>query len=134
MLPLNNNIFVVDGGHLLHRVVWLTAATYNVICILYGSYVVRHYGLNVTVIVDGYSDILNTKAEEHRRRAEKITSADVIVEGGLIVTATRAQFLGNPRNKLQLIGLLGRNLREAGINMTKAFADANTLIVGQQLR
>jgi hypothetical protein len=93
------------------------------------KYVVRHYGLNVTVVFDGYADILNTKAEEHRRRNKKATSPDIIVQGDMTVTHTQSQFLGNSKNKTQLIDLLEINLREAGVNVLRAAADADTLIV-----
>jgi hypothetical protein len=128
-LPDGHNTFVVDGGHLLHRVIWPTPATYSDICMAYVRYVVRQYGVDVTVVFDGYGDTMSTKAEEHRRRTKKATSPDIVVQNSLIANPTQSQFLGNNHNKSQLIDLLELHLREGGVNVQKAAADADTLIV-----
>lgn len=132
-LPEGCSMFVLDGGHLLHRVVWHYPATYSAICNSYIRYIMNHYGLNVTVVFDGYLTTLNTKAEEHRRRAEKGTCADVVVEGNMSVNTTQAKFLANPKNKSQFISLLGAQLIEGGITVFVADADADGLIVNKAI-
>jgi hypothetical protein len=51
----------------------------------------------------------------------------------MAVSTTQAQFLGNSRNKSRLIDLLAIHLGEAGLNVLKAAADADTLIVNSAI-
>ena len=70
--------FVIDGGHLLHKVVWQQPA--GIYAELYGqycSYLLQHYRI-ATVVFHGYFDTLTKKSEEHRRRATQVHSADII--------------------------------------------------------
>ena len=61
--------FVVDGGHLLHSVIWPRPATYGEVCDMYLKYVVKHYQYAVTVVFDGYTEDQTTKSIEQMRRA-----------------------------------------------------------------
>ena len=64
-----NATYIIDGGYLLHRVVWDSEETFNVILDKYVQYVRRHFGSRVTVVFDGYNDCTrNIKAAEQRRR------------------------------------------------------------------
>ena len=70
--------FVIDGGHLLHKVVWQQPAEkYADLHGKYCSYLLQHYP-NATVVFHGYFDLLTTKSEEHRRRATQVHSADIL--------------------------------------------------------
>ena len=51
---VNNAKFVIDGGHLLHVVVWPTDATYQDVCDAYATYALRHYNNDYIVVFDGY--------------------------------------------------------------------------------
>lgn len=62
----DNVLFVIDGGFLLHRVVWPSNVKYGSIFYLYITYVKRHYGLNCIVVFDGYKNS-NYKNAEWRR-------------------------------------------------------------------
>ena len=64
-------VYVIDGGHLLHSVVWPCPATYGEICQTYVSHILTYYGQAVTVVFDGYADFSSTKSEEQKRRAAK---------------------------------------------------------------
>ena len=61
---------IIDGGQLLHVVVWPTPLTYETVIDLYVNYVVSHYNQGRTIVIfDGYGDKQTTKSQEQRRRA-----------------------------------------------------------------
>ena len=63
-----NATYIIDGGYLLHRVVWDSEETFNVFLDKYVQYVRRHFGDRVTVVFDSYDDSTrNIKAAEQRR-------------------------------------------------------------------
>ena len=66
--PGRSAYFVIDGGALLHRVVWPRGLTYNVICLLY---VQRRYP-RATIVFDGYDDGPTTKDCTHHRRGHQL--------------------------------------------------------------
>lgn len=125
--------FVVDGGFLLHRVVWPRIATYEQLYEVYVSYVLRHYGASCTVVFDGYDETNNTKAEEHRRRAAKFVSVDILFDDAMEVTTGQEKFLRNPRNKTRFIECLTIRFRRAGIYVKQAVSDADVLIVNSAI-
>ena len=55
----NVEIYVIDGGYLLRRVVWDKQSTYQEIIQKYLSYVESHYG-KCSIVFDGYQDQLKT--------------------------------------------------------------------------
>ncbi|GBN73034.1 hypothetical protein AVEN_44198-1 [Araneus ventricosus] len=64
-----NTTYIIDGGYLLHRVVWDREEIFDAIFEKYVYYVNRHFGHNVIIIFDGYSDYTkNIKVAEQRRR------------------------------------------------------------------
>ncbi|GBM90086.1 hypothetical protein AVEN_136002-1 [Araneus ventricosus] len=70
-----NNFVVVDGGHLLHKVVWQRNMNFGDIAKRYLTYLQTHYGSNVAVVFDGYPSDVNgksTKSAERIRRANLI--------------------------------------------------------------
>lgn len=125
--------FVVDGGFLLHRVVWPSMSTYEQLYGVYVSYVLRHYGTCCTVVFDGYDERNNTKAEEHRRRAAKSVSVDIMFDEAMEATIPQEKFLGNPRNKTRFIEGLTIRFRRAGICVKQAVSDADVLIVNSAI-
>lgn len=52
-IVLENCVNIVDGGFLLHRVIWKQNSTYSTICASYINCIQRHYGQNCTVVFDG---------------------------------------------------------------------------------
>lgn len=58
---------MLDGGALLHRVIWPKGKTYDEICNIYVEYVLPKYG-RATVVFDGYLDQPSTKDSTHEKR------------------------------------------------------------------
>ena len=94
-----NAIFVVDGGHLLHTVVWPEGGTYRDVCDAYITYTQNHFGGGSTVVFDGYANKYSTKEGEHRQRTMKKTSSDIMFDMNMPTTTTHASFLANNNNK-----------------------------------
>ena len=124
-----NCLYVVDGGFLLRHVIWSKPSTYAGVCQSYISHVLNHYGVQSTVVFDGYGSTTSTKQAEQRRRAEKCTSSDIMFEESMPTTTSQAAFLANSNNKKRLIQFLTERLLMAGIRVRQAEADADTLIV-----
>src|SRR6218665_703981 len=61
--------YVVDGGWLLHQVKWQQMVTYADTFQRYVQYVLSHFGMNVTIVFDGYCNRPNMKDHEHDRRS-----------------------------------------------------------------
>ncbi|MPC62735.1 hypothetical protein E2C01_056826 [Portunus trituberculatus] len=99
----NNCQFVVDGGYLLHSVVWPQRSTYRNVYQGYIAYVLNHYGAGITTAFDGYNTI-STKATEQIRKAKKATSSDILFDQHMHITTTT--FLANSNNKKSLIDML----------------------------
>lgn len=127
-IPTNAK-YVLDGGHLLHSVIWPKPATYEQVIQMYGSYILSHYGSNALVVFDGYPNYPTTKTEEQKRRAVKKTSSDIFIEGHLVVTVNQPAFLTNNNNKRSLINLLRSYLNTLNITTHQAEADADVAIV-----
>ena len=72
---------VIDGGHLLHAVVWNAPCLYADVIQGYVLYIKKHFPNRFVVVVfDGYgSQKLSTKVVEQSRRSSKVTSADISV-------------------------------------------------------
>lgn len=80
----SEHAIVVDGGFLLHKVVWQRDTTVSSICEGYIRYLQTNYpSQNQTVVFDGYS-LLSTKAEEQKRRYRLKKSVDINVSTLLI--------------------------------------------------
>jgi hypothetical protein len=117
---------VIDGGYLLHRVVWPRLVTYQEVIQTYVSYVLRHYG-EKAVVFDGY-DEPTTKEIEQARRSAKASSPDIVCDLST-TSSSQAQFLGNKTNKGRFIKLLSDSLTSVNVTVYQAPGDADTLIV-----
>ena len=74
-----DEIFVIDGGYVLRRIIWDKFSTYGEIVQKYISYLRSRYGI-CYVVFDGYLHGPSTKDHEHRRRMSKaVVSPDVCV-------------------------------------------------------
>ena len=127
-LPLGEVQYVLDGGALLHRVVWNRGLTYDEICKQYVSYVKKHYG-KPTVVFDGYLSGASTKDVTQQRRAGLRVGVPVQVSGSMVFNGKKQDFLANKENKQQFITLLDGHLRRYGCRTEHASADADLLIV-----
>ncbi|KAG8181016.1 hypothetical protein JTE90_024764 [Oedothorax gibbosus] len=85
--------YIIDGGHLLHRVVWRRPATFKQICEQYTNYIISHYG-PATAIFDGYHQG-NTKDEENLRRSRSTTNIEVKEEDSIHANINQSEFLAN---------------------------------------
>lgn len=128
--PKEGSDFVVDGGFLLHRVVWPTNSTFQTIFNAYVSYLTSHYGQHMTVVFDGYSELsTSTKTCERERRCFQEQSADVLFDETMIPTTKQEKFFSNFKNKARFITLLVPVLNNAGISVYQAPDDADTLVI-----
>ena len=71
MPSLENLVHVIDGGFLLHRVLWHQNDSTIDILHKYVNYIIRYYTKNSFLIFDGYPDALSTKSVERLRRTQK---------------------------------------------------------------
>ncbi|GBO38664.1 hypothetical protein AVEN_20634-1 [Araneus ventricosus] len=95
----DNLYFVLDLGSLIHRVVWPKQETFGDVYTTYISYIKRHYGDEVTVVFDGYTEIsVNTKVIERQRRRMKRTSRKIIFNESTVLLDPQRQFLSNLAN------------------------------------
>ncbi|GBN24091.1 hypothetical protein AVEN_4048-1 [Araneus ventricosus] len=95
-----NNFVVMDGGHLLHKVVWQRNMNFGDIAKSYLTYLQTHYGSNVVVVFDGYpSDVTgnSTKSAEHIRRTNLHSSHEIIFNEDTCPENSEGQFLANER-------------------------------------
>ncbi|GBN76215.1 hypothetical protein AVEN_155196-1 [Araneus ventricosus] len=96
----DNLYFVLDGGSLIHRVVWPKQDSFGDVYITYMSYLKRHCGDEVTVIFDGYTErSVNTKVIERQRRMMKRTSREIIFNESTVLLDPQRQILSNLANK-----------------------------------
>ena len=128
-----NAVFVVDGGHLLHTVVWPEGGTYRDVCNAYITYTQNHFGGGSTIVFDGYASKNSTKECEHRRRAMKKTSSDIMFDLNMPTTTSQASFLANSNNKKRIINFLHEEMLLAGFHVRQAEADADSLIISTAL-
>lgn len=137
--PASNTVFegtsvIIDGGYLLHVMVWPRPATFGVVMESYRQYVLKHYSASATVLFDGYDETASTKGAEQKRRASRKYSNNIAFDSNTFVSISQADFLSNSHNKTRLITLLTRSLREVGVTVHQAKGDADTLIVSTALQ
>ncbi|GBN58981.1 hypothetical protein AVEN_37106-1 [Araneus ventricosus] len=93
-----NTFVVVDGGHLLHKVVWQRNMNFEDIAKSYLRYLQTNYGLNVAVVFDGYPSNVNgnsAKIAERIRRANLHSSHEIIFNEATCPETSQEQFLAN---------------------------------------
>lgn len=131
-IDIEDAIYVIDGGFLLHRVVWPRNVSFSLICDAYIEYVVSKYTSNCVVVFDGYPDDamkLSTKFAERVRRARKHSSVDIIFDESMIPTIPQEKFLSNCMNKVRLISMLKSKFESKNLKVRKAKEDADYLII-----
>lgn len=126
---LQDPIFVIDGGHLLHHVDWPNDCTYGEIIASYTQYVYRCYGGWSFVCFDGYGEAaMSTKWAEQTRRAGKNTASDILFDLDMKVTCSQESFLANKKNTTRLISYIMTSLSSKCIVCKQATGDADYLI------
>ena len=102
--------YIIDGGCLLHRVVWNQTGTYSDVAKQYLNFVIKHYGQTCTVVFDGYASGPSIKDHEHVRRA-KDCDPDVEVIESNPAFRSQSAFLKNAKNKQAFVLLLSNILK-----------------------
>ena len=130
--------YVIDGGALLHRVIWSKDIKFSVITETYVKYVTRHYNdSNVTIVFDGY-DNESMKGHEHLRRNSvpqswnTFTAANINAENH--VSFAQDCFLNNTENKSRLIVFLPLHLKRRGFIVINCPSDVDATIVKNALQ
>ena len=118
---------VVDGGALLHQIVWPTGITYGKLLAHHISSIRNRYG-TCHVVFDGY-DIPSVKDHEHLRRSTRVSSKQISFTNEMRVLTKREDFLSNNKNKSLLISKLKPLLEKDNQNVTLSKTDAYTDIV-----
>ncbi|GBN72600.1 hypothetical protein AVEN_95482-1 [Araneus ventricosus] len=127
-----NNFVVVDGGHLLHKVVWQRNMNFGDITKSYLTYLQTHFGSNIAVAFDGYPSDVNgksTKSAERIRRSNLHSSHEMIFNEATCPEISQEQFLANERNKVRFIDLLKKFLQKTNVTVKQAVEDTDVLIV-----
>ncbi|KAK3754659.1 hypothetical protein QZH41_003875 [Actinostola sp. cb2023] len=126
--PPSGAQYVLDGGALLHRVIWPQGSvTYKEICLLYCRYVSRKYGTPI-IVFDGYEEE-STKSMTLQGRANGKVGATVNFTAEMKVAMKKYVFLSNAKNKHQFIEMLATFLRNIDCQTRQAKGDADVLIV-----
>ncbi|CAH2218497.1 jg2186 [Pararge aegeria aegeria] len=128
---LDNSCHVIDGGFLLHKVVWPQKETFEVILDRYVTYVTKYFAANSFIIFDGYPENLksSTKGAERLRRQARNLCAEIQFDLSMTATTSQEKFLSNDRNKNRFILYLREKLEAAGFHTKQAGEDADTVIV-----
>jgi hypothetical protein len=103
--------YVIDGGSLLHHLLWPHDSTYNTVFSLGVQYVTRKYG-QATIVFDGYEDGPSTKDCTHLRRAGA-GSPTIKFEGHMVMSSKKQDFLANKTNKQRFINMFANKLLAA---------------------
>lgn len=107
---LGDALYVIDGGFLLHRVMWQLNLTFSQIFQLYLTYITKHFGTNAVIVFDGYDKSSTSTKNVERSRRVKNTSADILFDKDMVLTVAQTSFLSNIRNKSRLIQMLSSYL------------------------
>jgi hypothetical protein len=120
--------YVLDGGSLIHRVPWKRGNIYGEIAQSYADFTIRHYGLNATVVFDGYGEGPTIKDNTHQRRGQNIHpivnfTAETKFDG------KKDEFLSRDINKQRLINLISTEIEQKGCTVINTAGDADVDIV-----
>ena len=89
------SMYVVDGGALLHRVMWPQRATYADVIQEYMKFVAYKYGRKSSgcVVFDGYQSENSTKVHKQFCRGSATVTANVSITKDKTATSIREMFL-----------------------------------------
>lgn len=123
--------FVVDGGYLLHKVIWPKNLTFREIFETYEAYIIKHYSPDATIVFDGYNpENMGIKSYERYRRVYKKISPEINFENDMKAPREKDFFLSNNKNKAKFIKELIYFLEDRHkFTVFQAQEDADALIV-----
>ena len=119
--------YVLDGGALLHKVLWLKNETYDVILERCYQFVNHRYP-GAIIVLDGYENQLSTKDIAHQRRS-RIAGKEVSFTTDMVLTTKKEEFLSNKVNKSRFLHFLAKYMQERGFVVVQAQEDADVPIV-----
>ena len=130
-IELGDTVYVVDGGFLIHRVVWHQHECFTAIIDRYAEYVKKHYKETAIIVFDGYPEKLEEKGTKGAERARRMGCAtrEIIFDENMTPTTSQSKFLLNGKNKSRLLAMLITKLTSQGYSVKQAHEDADTLIV-----
>lgn len=128
----DNTHVVVDGGHLLHTVIWQRNSSVQSIVDAYVTYTLNHFGKNVSVVFDGYPE--QESADQSTKSAERFrrylaSSSEITFDSSTIIKVSQEKMLSNDRNKERLIQYICTALSQKGIETRIAKEDADRDII-----
>ncbi|GBL74481.1 hypothetical protein AVEN_235422-1 [Araneus ventricosus] len=129
-LFLTSACYVVDGGFLLHRVLWQTKESFSFILKKYVDHTKKHFNEGGTVVFDGYSKdaAKSTKSVESIRRTKKYIAGYVMFGKSISTTMFEEKILSYDKNKQRLINMLCFKFQKEGFVVKQAEEDADYLI------
>lgn len=125
---MKGSVRVIDGGFMVHKIVWHRQEIFSQILDKHVEYVQKNYSSNTSVVFDGYpedSSAKSTKTAERCRRSKSLLHPEIIFEENMPATVTQSKFLANKENK----ALLRERFESAGSKTKQAKEDAGVLIV-----
>lgn len=132
IVPGNRAFTVVDGGYLLHKVIWHRNDSVRAIIAGYVSYVFNHFGKNTAVVFDGYPEnaaMRSTKSAERLRRSASLSCSDILFDESTPIKVPQAKLLSNESNKRRLITMMRTEFERLGIEIHQSEEDADADIV-----
>ena len=129
--PPNCADHVLDGGSLLHKVVWKKRMTYKEICKRNIDYVKKHYGQNCSVVFDRYSGNASTKDITHLGHSKGKLGRPVLIAENTVFNIKKDEFLLNLKNKqcfLEMLTTEMNSVNTVGMCAMQSGGDADTLI------
>ncbi|KAK2579946.1 hypothetical protein KPH14_007626 [Odynerus spinipes] len=127
-----SDIYVIDSGFFLHKVVWRQNDKFDGILTNYVNYLKNHYLNNCIVVFDGYPDKgeeKHTKSAERHRRGRFNCLPEVVCDINILSKSPQDKFLSNEKNKRNFINILSPKLRDEGFIVKQAVEDADSLII-----
>ncbi|KAJ8676127.1 hypothetical protein QAD02_011913 [Eretmocerus hayati] len=124
--------YVIDGGFLLHRIMWSQDKLIDDVLKRYVKYLTDHFSQGCTIIFDGHPDVpqaRHIKSLGRARRLNQNQAQECKLRRGIKISLPKERFFSNEKNKNGLIVLLMQELTGAGHTCKQADEDADVLIV-----
>lgn len=128
--------FVIDGGHLLHRVKMIVEKKFEDIIQDYVKYLQSNYNQHqnkILVVFDGY-ETPTIKSAERDRRAKYATSAPIQFTKEMKLKISSEKFLHSNENKSKFIKMLMEAFKEQNIESIQCQGDADRTIVKEAIK
>ncbi|GBM32901.1 hypothetical protein AVEN_73718-1 [Araneus ventricosus] len=122
---------MVDGGFLLHRVLWQAKKSFSFILKKYVDYAKNHFNEGASIVFYGYPEDAgkSTKSLERIRRTKKHIASYVMIDESMSATMSQEKFLSNDKNKQRLINMLCVKFQKDGFVVKQAQEDADYIII-----